>query len=168
MCAGTDRDRQPLSAAVTSDRPPQLERLQRERWHFAVSATKFHSLSPFHLLSCAILLFSASRFSAGYPKFLKSQMLSHSPGHVSSRNPPTPLSRSLRNYSNYIFRELRKELARQIIISYTAKLPSNVVFQKDSEHFGLPTWSDDTSYEMDFQQSIYSTKTNVTYVVWRR
>lgn len=39
LCAATDRDRRPLSAAVTSDRPPQLERPQREHWHFVVSTT---------------------------------------------------------------------------------------------------------------------------------
>lgn len=39
LYVGTDRDRRPLSAAVTSDRPPQLERPQREHWHFVASLT---------------------------------------------------------------------------------------------------------------------------------
>lgn len=34
LYVGTDRDRLPLSADVTSDRPPQLERPQSEHWHF--------------------------------------------------------------------------------------------------------------------------------------
>lgn len=68
LYAGTDRDRQPLSADVTSDRPPQLERLQRECWHFAVSVTKFHSFSPFHLLSFVILLFSRLTFLCWLPE----------------------------------------------------------------------------------------------------
>lgn len=73
LYVGIGGDRRPLSAAVTSGRPPQLERLQRERWHFVVSVTRFHSSSPFHLLF-SVIMWSSSlstlRFSAGYPHFL--------------------------------------------------------------------------------------------------
>lgn len=47
---GTNRDRLPLSAAVTSDRPPQLEREQRQRRYFCRFAdlvSRWLSFLPF-------------------------------------------------------------------------------------------------------------------------